>query len=485
MRRLRLPAPALALLGVVALGCASGGGEALRRPDVPAGFPLVSALQTYREMGFVVGDEEFPLVGRFLYLRGPGDSTLVGFAASFPTTALRFAREGDQFAASYQVRLRFLRGGDTVRRVDRQEAVRVNTFAETGRTDESVVFQHFTALPPGEYTSLLIVRELSSRREVERQVRLEVPSFGPGGRTLSTPQVAYRVEPRSDRGLPPKSIFSPRATVTYDHASGFVIVEDYSGEPGGFDLRVEEDGRPIWAETLGWMVGGGNAPASGSVRLPLDRLPPGSYTIRVRSLATGQTAEAPLLVSPAYEWVFAREDSALSYLDYAMDPETLRAMRGEDAERREQAWRRFWDETDTVPSSTENEYLDGYFERMQAANERFAEADVPGWRTDRGHAYVVLGPPDRELTHPPDRSGGAPQLEWVYVRGSPVQARLFFESEDSFGAYRLTPHSRQLLATLAGELRERLRQRSGAALDRGRSGGERPATGDSRRAVGP
>ena len=39
---------------------------------------------------------------------------------------------------------------------------------------------------------------------------------------------------------------------------------------------------------------------------------------------------------------------------------------------------------------------------MQYANEHFA-AGVSGWRTDRGHMYVVWGPPDEIESH---ASGG-------------------------------------------------------------------------------
>ena len=52
-------------------------------------------------------------------------------------------------------------------------------------------------------------------------------------------------------------------------------------------------------------------------------------------------------------------------------------------EERDQFIEQFWLRRDPDPDTTENEYKEQYYERIQYANEKFASG-IPGWKTDRG-----------------------------------------------------------------------------------------------------
>ncbi len=54
---------------------------------------------------------------------------------------------------------------------------------------------------------------------------------------------------------------------------------------------------------------------------------------------------------------------------------------------------RFWKIRDTDPSTEENEFRHEHYERIQYANEHFAEG-TPGWKTERGRIWIMHGPPD-------------------------------------------------------------------------------------------
>jgi GWxTD domain-containing protein len=62
----------------------------------------------------------------------------------------------------------------------------------------------------------------------------------------------------------------------------------------------------------------------------------------------------------------------------------------------------FWKRRDPTPDTEENEFKEEHYQRIAYANEHFA-AGVPGWKTDRGHIYIVYGKPDEIDAHP---SGG-------------------------------------------------------------------------------
>ncbi len=60
----------------------------------------------------------------------------------------------------------------------------------------------------------------------------------------------------------------------------------------------------------------------------------------------------------------------------------------------------FWKRRDLDPSTEENEFKMEYFNRIEKANDLFISEGRPGWLTDRGSIYILLGPPMNRLTYP-------------------------------------------------------------------------------------
>jgi GWxTD domain-containing protein len=71
-------------------------------------------------------------------------------------------------------------------------------------------------------------------------------------------------------------------------------------------------------------------------------------------------------------------------------------------EEREQFIAEFWRLRDPDPDTEENEYREGYYERVAYANEHFSSG-IAGVKTDRGKIYLRWGKPDEVESHP---SGG-------------------------------------------------------------------------------
>ncbi len=53
----------------------------------------------------------------------------------------------------------------------------------------------------------------------------------------------------------------------------------------------------------------------------------------------------------------------------------------------------FWKQRDPTPGTEENEFRREHYRRVQYANRMFRSAGKPGWKTDRGKAYIILGEP--------------------------------------------------------------------------------------------
>ena len=74
---------------------------------------------------------------------------------------------------------------------------------------------------------------------------------------------------------------------------------------------------------------------------------------------------------------------------------------------------------------------------MSAANQRFKDEGVAGWRTDRGEVFISLGPPDEAWRTP--LAAASRVIRWTYLTH---RLEIYFEDETGFGRLKLTPASR-------------------------------------------
>jgi GWxTD domain-containing protein len=151
---------------------------------------------------------------------------------------------------------------------------------------------------------------------------------------------------------------------------------------------------------------------------------------------------------------------------YLITPEEKRAFKllGSDAER-DAFIEQFWRRRDPTPGTELNEYREEHYRRLQYANERFG-AGVPGWQTDRGHMYIVWGPPDEIDSHPTGglyqrdvREGGGmtstfPYERWRYRHLEGIGDQVVIEFVDSCqcGDYRIAtdPNEKDALLHVPG-----------------------------------
>ncbi len=80
---------------------------------------------------------------------------------------------------------------------------------------------------------------------------------------------------------------------------------------------------------------------------------------------------------------------------YLMNRSEVRLFRRlKDAPSRLAFIRRFWDRRDPNPRTPVNEARLAFWTRVAEANRKFDDTPLPGWKTDRGKIYILLGPPD-------------------------------------------------------------------------------------------
>jgi GWxTD domain-containing protein len=99
----------------------------------------------------------------------------------------------------------------------------------------------------------------------------------------------------------------------------------------------------------------------------------------------------------------------------------------------------FWKQRDPTPGTPQNEFKTEHYRRLSYANDFYGRGTPrPGWRTDRGRTYIVLGPPKGIETYD-EVNGVYPTEIWFYQAdpgsGLPPAFNIMFFKERGMGDY--------------------------------------------------
>jgi GWxTD domain-containing protein len=111
----------------------------------------------------------------------------------------------------------------------------------------------------------------------------------------------------------------------------------------------------------------------------------------------------------------------------------------------------FWDPRNPEPESPANTAREEHYRRLAYADEHFASG-IPGRKTDRGHIYIIWGPPDEIESHPtggtydrsPQQGGGSSTAyaweSWRYrhLEGIGENIEIEFVDPSGSGEYHIT-----------------------------------------------
>src|SRR6266542_3966906 len=449
MRRAMIARTAFVGFGLIVSACARPRGD---QPIVAATSSVEAKAPqdptaVYHQMGLIATASPLSFVGKIAYFASPSvDTTLMLASVSIPNRALSFVREGDAYRAPYEVHLVLSQSGAQTAAVSSMEIVRVPTFKEINRTDESVIFQHYFKVRPGDYNISFQVRDAGSARSTAQEGQVTVPSLRNG--LLSTPVIVYEAAPRAALDSLPRILASPRSSAVFGQDSMVTVyLEGYGAQPRlpvGFVVQNDR-GAVTWRDTV-MLQRQGNL-LSGSVRIPISRVGIGIANVTFTRAYATDTVRTPVFVSFGNDIPLLSYDEMLAQLRYYVAPERIKALRDAPPERRGTLWAEFLRSTDPVPATPEHEGLQAYFARLLQANIRFREeaGSRSGWLSDRGKVFVSLGEPDQiyeQTTNVPLTSTSVTQRSRVqYWEYGQYRLRFLFYDESGTGRWRLTPAS--------------------------------------------
>ncbi|MBP1659377.1 MAG: hypothetical protein H6P95_569 [Candidatus Aminicenantes bacterium] len=150
---------------------------------------------------------------------------------------------------------------------------------------------------------------------------------------------------------------------------------------------------------------------------------------------SGQKAGTPKLAEPHKKWL---EEEAV-YIIAPTEREVFLKLRTD----RERGLfiEAFWKQRDPTPGSDENEFKSEHFRRISYADRYFGrDTPRPGWRTDRGRFYIILGEP-REIQTFEGKTRTYDAEIWFYQGktdlGLPAGFNLVFFRPGGRGEYKL------------------------------------------------
>jgi len=439
------------MLTATACGSSRAPADRTSRPLLLEGDTPADVSELYRRIGLIAAPPPLSFVGKIAsFASSSPDTSLVLVSISIPNRSLTFTREGDRYRSPYEVKLALLQGTVEVASLNTTEIVRVGSFREINRTDESVIFQHYFRVRPGAYTLSAAVRDVGGTRSSTQQVGINVPAFSAG--RLSAPILVYEAAGRARLDTIPRLLASPRSSAVFGRDSTVAVyVEGYgTGTRLPVDYIVRNDrGVQLWRDSATLTRNG--SLFNGILSVPISTVGVGVANVSLIRRDTRDSVRAPLFVSFGEDIPLMSFDEMLGYLRYFTNTGRLRALRDAPPERRATVWAEFLRATDRNPETTTNEEMQAYFARINEANIEFRADQNPGWLSDRGMVYVSLGEPDQILERTVNQTFSTAQAMattrvqiWLYQEFNSQLA--FFE--EGGGRWKLTRPSESTFMSL-------------------------------------
>lgn len=314
-----------------------------------------------------------------------------------PYSELSFYKQDTIYTAEYLSSIVIEKGGNETSGNSRRNLVTVEEYDETLRNDRYVESELEEEISPGKYNVLFKMWDLNSNRMWKRERLVEIPEMQPidiaviqwlsgASRIISTEDTIH---------LKLNLVNSPQEKIELTYY--------FKSEPGSIFFRKDT----LFEQETSINI---------DMKIPAERFPESKYSfIALLGNMDGEELRRRELDFEIRKPFFRskRFVERAKQLIYITSYETIEKMINAPYDERRKLWEEFWDKRDPTAGEEVNEARREYYSRIDYANEHFSSGMNPGWRTDRGRIYVILGPPDRIERHPFEL-GSKPYQIWYY-----------------------------------------------------------------------
>jgi GWxTD domain-containing protein len=352
-----------------------------------------------------------------------------------PYEQLRFVKDGEGFAAKYDVILTISRPTQQiVQERSWTVEVRLPEFARTVSRNASSLTQKALDIEPGEYRVAVQLKDQESKKGGRIQRSLLVTDFEKDSVSISDIMLVSRLTTEGEKR---KIVPNISGNVSSSGEGFFLFFEVYRTVPMDsarlawqiFNQEKVEIRSAVQEEALS------GEKTQVFIKVEDLTLPVGTYLVTVQNRSghkasssrtfTVRWADMPASISDLKEAV-----EQLRYIAQPGEYDDIRNLETEEEMRTR--FLEFWAKRDPDPGTPRNELMEEYYQRVEYANKTFSHY-MDGWKTDRGMVYVRFGAPDNVERHPFDMNS-KPYEVWYYYN---IERQFVFVDETGFGDYRL------------------------------------------------
>ena len=368
---------------------------------------------------------------------GKKDITRVDVFIQLPYSSIQFVKQKGEFISLYSISL-------SVFDKDKEKLIAEkswNSKIELKDFNETVSKKNYTLnmksffLKPGKYFMRSSVYDKESNNEMPQEKEFEVRDLSgrvalsdimllnklqeESGKNKISPNVSHNVA-NMDKGLP-------------------VFYELYSDSHRNVSLlyRIKgEKGETVFTDTVKRNIDTGKTQIFYTLKDSSFSM--GYYKLQINVLDSAENELASVSKSFFSRWIgfpvsITDLDKAVDEMIYIASPSQISKIKnGKTKKEKLELFKAFWKKQDPTPGTEENEVFDEYYARVAYANAHFSQY-FPGWRSDMGMVFILLGPPDNIDKHPFDINA-KPYEVWSYYN---LNRSFIFVDETGFGDYRL------------------------------------------------
>jgi len=373
-------------------------------------------------------------LGHIILFTEASEKSRLRLFASVIYDDLTFLKNDGEFKAEYKATFSIIdEKGDYI---DSKRISRTLTTADYFRTNSRNDFDRLTAnfdLNPGKYTVIFEFVDRESRESHQQELKVDVPSVGESEIIISGPILLDSVIIAADGGIDlhpgvSEKVFDGGENIwayfevyskiyPADINVIYTLLDDKGQEriSGNFQRHIEQ---PVLRDKF---------------KLEVNQFNFGQYKLVLKTVSGGKSAQASRTFRihfPGLPPSITNLEEAIDQLRYIASEREIVRMKELYQTKRLEMFIKFWTNWAGGDEMEGYKMMEEYYRRIWEADKLFSEG---GWKSDRGHVYLIHGPPSEVDRHPYDLYSKAYEI-WYYLEEN---KRFIFVDEGGFGDYRL------------------------------------------------
>jgi len=362
------------------------------------------------------------------------DSIQASIFVDIPNYAIQFLKSDSGFISHYDLQLSVLdEDKKQIHQYLWSETVHTNKYVETMSLEENTLFSREFAISKAPFSIKVEILDRDTRKRASKILEFN-PELHEDGSLAILPTIVLNNAQGNwgfgDGFLP---LFKNRVNFKSDSMSFYVSGWASNGY-AQIELKNESNNSIQWA--IQDTVAVQNGILNYELRIPVENLKGLKNKIHTIITQNGNT------VTDIQEITMRKQGMSVYVSDIGMALDQMRYLLTSDEKKltnkatlstREELFDSFWKKRDPTVGTPINELMDEYYRRVAFANEYFSSYK-PGWETDMGKIYILLGPPeDRDRVS--SRSSRTIKETWYYFR---ISQNFIFLDREGFGDFILS-----------------------------------------------